>query len=264
MTGHSDADPMNEDAAAFAMGRELQALAERTKTGTSAPFVDGVMAALATEPGPKPSIALTTAARERRPRGVLSAIGDTWRVAFSGGRPFAVRAQALAFVLVVIVASGSLGGVVAAGAWGMVVRPQTTVPLPTDHGLLESARPTPPPSVLPGVVAAPTASPVAGMPEATETPRASDDAGSTAAPTRSPEHTRTPTARPTETDHRTPRPTETSDDTPEPTDTDEPDPTDDHGGDDADPSATSGSDHSGPGGGGSDDLTSGSGIDGGG
>ena len=47
---------------------------------------------------------------------MVAALADSWRVAFSGGRPFAVRAQALAFVLVAILAVGSLGGIAAVGA----------------------------------------------------------------------------------------------------------------------------------------------------
>ena len=47
---------------------------------------------------------------------MAAALADSWRVAFSGGRPFAVRAQAAAFVLIVVVALGSLGGIAAVGA----------------------------------------------------------------------------------------------------------------------------------------------------
>ena len=86
------------------MARELEALGETPGVRPTADFSDRVMAAIEREPVPQPAVALGSALRRGRIGLAAAAIGDAWRVAFGGGRPFAARAQALALVLVVAVA----------------------------------------------------------------------------------------------------------------------------------------------------------------
>ena len=56
------------------------------------------------------------AAREGRLGAMVGALRDTWHVAWSGGRPIAARAQAMAFVLLLVLAVGSVGA--ADDGWG--------------------------------------------------------------------------------------------------------------------------------------------------
>ena len=105
-----------ELAEALAVARDLESNLAADDIHPSAAFVDRVMGAVVLEPLPQPAIAAGTALRGGRLGAMAAALGDSWRVAFSGGRPFAVRAQAAAFVLVIVVAMGSLGGITAIGA----------------------------------------------------------------------------------------------------------------------------------------------------
>ena len=57
------------------------------------------MAAIALEPAPRAVVSSGSAVRGAGIAAFLFAIRNAWRVATAGGRPFAVRAQALAFVL---------------------------------------------------------------------------------------------------------------------------------------------------------------------
>ena len=57
----------------------------------------------------------------------MALVRDSWRLAWSGGRPLAVRAQALAFVLLAAVALGSLGTLGAVGV-GRLLSPATPPP----------------------------------------------------------------------------------------------------------------------------------------
>ena len=68
------------------------------------------MAAIAAEPAPRLVVKPATAVRGGRLGAFLVAVRESWAVAFSGGRPMAVRAQALAFVLLVVLAAGALAG----------------------------------------------------------------------------------------------------------------------------------------------------------
>jgi hypothetical protein len=205
-SGESPADI----ARALATGRELDAMAGRDAASPSGDFVDRVMTALASEPTPRPVAAAGRAVREGRLAGALAAFRDTWRVAFSGGRPLAVRAQALALVLVAVVAVGTLGGAAAVGALGLLDRPTAT------ETVQPSASPTSP-------VASPSASPSPSpSPSASPSPTPSQSAAPTASPTG------TETAEPTDLETETPEPTGTDDSddsddgTPKPTETPKP------------------------------------------
>ena len=94
---------------ATAIARDLEAIAERDDAPTVG-FSDKVMAAIAAEPTPKPTSVFGAALRAGRFGTAVAAVGDAWRVAFGGGRPFAVRGQALALVLVVLIGVLGLGG----------------------------------------------------------------------------------------------------------------------------------------------------------
>ena len=209
-----------EMADALATARELEGLGAAEGIRPTEGFDDRIMAAVATELAPRAVVRPGSSVRGGRPAAFLVAVRDAWGIAGSGGRPIAVRAQALAFVLLVVVATGSLA---AAGAV-------------TVGGLLTSG-PIPSPSFEPGPSTAPTSATPA-TPTATDTalPTETPGPGETATPTETPVTTETPrpgeTANPTETPRptatprstETPRPTET----PQPTET--PDPTDSLGG----------------------------------
>jgi len=187
----------------LAAARALEAQLGATDVHPSATFADRVMEAVAAEPRPQPAVAAGLALRRGRLGAVAAALADSWRVAFSGGRPLAIRAQAAAFVFVAILAAGSLGGIALVGAIDVLGPSRTAVP--TVHPT-EVARPTPNPATGPARTTGPTRTV-----EPTETPEASE----TPEPSETPDDTKT--ARPSRTAH--------PEDTPEPTETD------DHGGD---------------------------------
>ena len=211
-----DDEPSDAELAeALAMARELEALSTDGIRPTDG-FEDRVMAAIATEPAPRLVIPHSTAVRGGRAGAFLVALRDAWRVGTSGGRPIAIRAQALAFVLVVVLAAGALTTATAITVGSFLLGSETAQPSP-------SIAPTP--SAPPTPSTAPTPS---QTPEPSETPEATQ----TLEPGETPEANETPkpgeTPRPT----RTPRPTDTPkpEDTPDPDDTPEPTGSDDHGG----------------------------------
>jgi len=179
-----------ELADALGAARDLEALAASDDIRPSEGFDDRVMAAIALEPIPRAVVTSGNAVRGTGVAGFLFAVRNAWRVGSTGGRPLAVRAQALAFVFVVLLAAGSLGGagvIAVAGLFDENDQPAPTIqPAPT-------ALPTP------AVQATPSPSPSA---EPTETAEPTDSADPAQ------------TVRPT----RTPRPAQTAE------------PTDDHGG----------------------------------
>lgn len=118
-----DAGDLGPSAEAQLLGtaRELEWLAASEEVGPGAGFADRVMAAVSREPAPRPLAAAIGATRRRSPIAALSALGDLWRVAFSGGRPFAVRVPAIALVVLLVV--GSVGaGALGAGAFAGLLR----------------------------------------------------------------------------------------------------------------------------------------------
>jgi hypothetical protein len=217
-----DTQPSDAELAeALGVARELEALSAADGIRPTEGFEDRVMAAIATEPAPRLVVLPPTAVRGGRAGAFLVAIRDAWGVATSGGRPMAVRAQALAFVLLVVLAAGAL----------------TTATAVTVGGFLQG-RDDPSPSVEPAPSVAPTTAPATPIPTPTPTttqsaePSGAPEATETAEPTETNEADETEkpgeTPRPT----RTPRPTETPelDETPDPDDTPDPEGTDDHSG----------------------------------
>ena len=102
-----------ESADALAAARELEALALDTSIRPSDGFEDRVMAAIASEPAPRLVVMPPASVRGGRLGAFLMAVRQSWAIATTGGRPMAVRAQALAFVLLVILAAGALTSVTA-------------------------------------------------------------------------------------------------------------------------------------------------------
>lgn len=217
--------PSDEDLVAADMARELEAMTTTTTSPTqpSDGFADRVMQAIAGEPLPQPVRAFGLALLGGHLRAAGSALGDAWRTISSGPAPLVIRTQALALVLVVLVASLAVAGGATVGAFGLL---RNTDPGPGPSG---------PPSILPAATPSPSPSPA---PE--DTPSASPEESTSAEPSETPEATETtnshetngPTARPrtatptaTETDDhggggsssspgggdRTPSPTETDD-----------------------------------------------------
>jgi hypothetical protein len=165
-----------ELAEALATARELEAASMAADVRPSQDFSDRVLAAVAAEPLPRPVTALAWAASRGRLGALLAALADTWRLAWSSGRPLAVRAQALAVVLILVLAGGAMSGLAVVGVAGLLRQPGVTLPSPTEV-----------PSLLPS----PTKSP-----EPTATPEPTTSPEPTATPKRS---TPRPTARPTAT-----------------------------------------------------------------
>ncbi len=209
----SDADgggpTTTELADALTVARDLEANLAAGDVHPSATFVDRVMGAVALEPLPQPAIAAGTALRGGRLGAMAAALADSWRVAFSGGRPFAVRAQAAAFVLIVVVAMGSLGGIAAVGAVRLLQpAPSQVASPPPSVPVVTAPQPDRNPSIEPSDRTGPTATP---KPTDSEEPEASEE------PSETPEATETDKSsgdgRGTQTPrpNRTPRPSETDD-----------------------------------------------------
>jgi hypothetical protein len=204
------------------MARELDALAGATQATVPAGFADRVMASIAREPLPQPARAFGAAVAARRLGAAVASIGDAWRVAVGGRAPMAVRAQALALVLVVAAGSLALAGGATVGAIDLLNANQPPQPSPTAP---QPSEPQPSPSPTPSFTPEPSTEP-APTSEATDTPEATDNGGGTQQPaTATPRPTRTedaggtatPTATGTE-DHggggsggETPQPTGTDD-----------------------------------------------------
>jgi hypothetical protein len=172
--------PGDEERVAAEMGRELEELGDVPGLHALPGFTDRVMAAIADEPVPQPAIALRVALRRGRLGQALAAMGDAWRVAFGGPRPFAVRAQALALVLVLAIVTLGAGGAAVVGASRLLgldgPRPSAVEPSPIvspPPSLRPS--PSPSPSISPSPSLGPTPTPTENEP--TETPEGSDDHG---------------------------------------------------------------------------------------
>jgi hypothetical protein len=192
--------PAPELATSLRVGRDLDAFAAGERVDPRADFTARVMGAIAAEPAPRPAAIVGDALRRGHPLALLGGLGDAWRVAFSGGRPAAARAQAFALVLVAAIGIGSVGGLVGVGASAFLNRPDSgPIPSPTT--------PTPTPSVLPSPTVSPSLSPTPSMaPSPSVSPSPTPPAV-----TRTPRPTATETAEPTETAEsaKTPKPGET-------------------------------------------------------
>jgi hypothetical protein len=124
------------------IARDLEAYAEIGWAGPTSAFEDRVMAAIAGEPTPR-LLAGT---------GPIATLRQAWRLAWTGGRPLAVRVQAMVLVLIAALVLGA-GGSLAVVAASRVFTP------PVDQSVAPT--PTPPPSPTPtqGPTPSPTASP---------------------------------------------------------------------------------------------------------
>jgi hypothetical protein len=214
-----DAQPSDAELAeALGVARDLEALSVSEGIRPTDGFEDRVMAAIAAEPAPRLVARPPATVRGGRVGAFFVAIRDAWGVATSSGRPLAVRGQALAFVLLVVVATGALTTATAVTVGGFLQR--SDGPAPSVEPAPSEA-PTPLPST-PAVSPTPSRSPdPTATPEATETvePSETPEADETDEPGETPRTTRTasPTGMPDDDDDETPEP----DDTPEPTETDD-------------------------------------------
>src|SRR5438309_863212 len=78
-------------ARSVAAAHELERLLEMSSVRQSNGFLDSVMSAIAAEPLPAPALAIGVALRSGRLSALATAVRDSWRVAWAGGRPPAVR-----------------------------------------------------------------------------------------------------------------------------------------------------------------------------
>jgi hypothetical protein len=174
-----------ELATSLRTGRDLEAYAASEHADFGPDFIGRVMEAIAAEPAPQPAVAAGRAILAVRPMAVLSAVRDAWRVAFSGGRPALVRAQAMVVVLVAVVALAGIGGAATIGALALLDRggpePSPTAPLPSPT-IPPSMSPPPSPSPTPGPIVTPSPTPTPSQTaeptdteEPTETPEGTDD-----------------------------------------------------------------------------------------
>jgi hypothetical protein len=162
------------------IARDLRWLATSDDVGPRPGFVDSVMAAVSREPTPRPLAAVLGATRRRSPFAALAALGDVWRVAFSGGRPLAARLPAIALVVLLVLGSvglGALGAGAAVGLLGQVpiaTREVAPTPLAAESPSV-SPSPSPSPSPEPSEAAEP--SPVPGATESLKPQDSLDPAG---------------------------------------------------------------------------------------
>ncbi len=223
------------------LARDLEGVAARGSVRPSADFSDRVMAAVAREPAAAPVRAAGTALRHGAFVAFLASIRDAWRVTVSPAFPMAMRAQAMALVLVVAgVAAGS--GAVTAGALGLLdgdrstptppVEAPTPMIEPTLLPTMTSQSPEPSDSVSPSPSMEDESGEPSGSPEPsqspdTETGHPSDDGGGSSGGTTAPSST-TKTPSPTRTPSPTASPSDDSDrsdapETPQPSKTPDPD-----------------------------------------
>ena len=174
---------VDDVAAETRIARDLETMTSQAAALPSPDFTDRVMLAIDLEPVPAPAHAAGVALRRGAMGAFLASFSDAWRVATRSGFPTAVRAQALALVLVVgALAAGS--GVAAAGAVGLIrddralpspapslEAPTPVMPSPSPSMATPSVEPptTEPPSV------APTDEPPTAQPARTARPTDSGD-----------------------------------------------------------------------------------------
>lgn len=227
----------DELAAETRLARELEGAAARVSVRPSPDFTDRVMAAVALEPAAAPVLAARVALRHGAFGAFLASIRDAWRVTVSPAFPMAMRAQAMAMVLLVAgLVAGT--GVAAAGAFGLLdgdrSSPSIETPEPSVQATVPpTAEPTESPaSMEPSTSPEPSPSieDESAEPTGSTEPAGTDEPDSTASPTKKPSATRSPsptgTPAPTETPSHdndpsaspetprpspTPRPTETPD-----------------------------------------------------
>jgi len=227
--GELEAADLGPSAEAELLGtaRQLEWLAATEDIGPSPDFADRVMAAVSREPAPRPVAAALGAARRRSPLAALAALGDLWRVAFTGGRPFAVRFPAMALVALFVLGSVGAGALGAGALAGLLGPTPAATPALSPSPLVPSSPPEPTPSPSPSVSPAESESAEpSGVPGSSESPEPSDALEPTGAPAQTqgategniahPTGTQRPTLWPTYTPEatETPRPGETPQATP--------------------------------------------------
>jgi hypothetical protein len=201
----------DELAAETRLARELEGTAARVSVRPSPDFTDRVMAAVALEPAAAPVLAARVALRHGAFGAFLFSIRDAWRVTVSPAFPLAMRAQAMAMVLLVAgLVAGT--GVVAAGAFGLldgdrsspaIETPEPSVPVtkaptaePTEgpESMEPSTSPEPPPSIEDESAEPSESAEPAGTnePDATVSPTRKASSTHTPSPARTPEPTETP------------------------------------------------------------------------
>jgi hypothetical protein len=184
-----------EIAASLAVARELDALVTAEMPWPTGGFLARVMTAVASEPAPQPVTAFARALAGGRLVPMLAALRDAWRVSTSPGRPTHVRVQALALVLLVLLAFGSLAGVAGAAVGLFDSRPPNP-PLPTRPAVVPPSPSTRPAIDVPSSPSIRPSSPPNAAATPSPTPR------TTSRPESTPRRTATP--EPTETDDRSP------------------------------------------------------------
>lgn len=225
-----DADTTIRDgelAAAYAAARLLEQAMPIDHMRLSSDFSDRVMAAVAFEPAPRAAGFLAGVMARPGPRSLLASVREAWTtVAGASGRPFGVRAAALAYVLVVLIGAASVTGAVAVGTVGALnflsgdqspVASQSVAspsPSPDQTDAIQPSGPPEPsesagPSESPGVEASsgpgetpttqpsnrsgPTPSPNGSDDQPSTSPSSSDDhGGDSGSPTDSPRPSETP------------------------------------------------------------------------
>lgn len=222
LLGGVDHDPTTAELAnALAAARALDAHAAGDLIRPTSGFEDRVMAAVAMEPAPRLVVAAGLTGHAGRPAAFLAAVRDAWAIALSGGRPMAVRAQALGFLLLVVIASGSLTGVAAVGVGSFLAAQPTPAPsLPAPTIAPSLVTPSPSSSLSPSTSPTPTVSP---------SPSSSPAPTETLEPTSTPRATESPAATGTPDATNTPEATETVGPTETPESTEPPGASDDHG-----------------------------------
>ena len=189
-----------ERAQSYAAARELEQAIGSEQFHPPAGFANRVMAAVATEPAPRPAGFLAPLQAGLGLAGLVASVRAAWSIALNGvGRPVGARGLALAYVLAVLLVGASLTGAAvygAAGAMGLLApdatpRPSLVAPRPTQAPDPSSEASEPSGSEEPSGSIEPS-----GSPEATESlePSASDHGqtspppGATASPRESDDH----------------------------------------------------------------------------
>ncbi len=196
-----------ERAESYATARELEQAIGAEPFHPPVGFANLVMAAVASEPAPRPAGFLAPLQAGHGLAGLVDSVRTAWSIALNGaGRPVGARGLALAYVLVVLLVGASLTGAAAygaAGAMGLLApdatpRPSLVAPRPTQAPDASSDASEPAGSEEPSGSIEPSESPDATEsadpsasdqgqtslpPGATTSPRESDDHGG---PTESP------------------------------------------------------------------------------
>jgi len=134
---------------AYAMARALERSLDSTADARPSPaFVDGVMAAIATEPAPARAGFLGPLRASIGLGGLLASVRAAWRIASEGGVHARARAMALAYVFAVVLAAASVIGAAGYGTAGAL------------HWLANPpSSPTPSTTIEPGPTTVPQPSP---------------------------------------------------------------------------------------------------------